>query len=199
MHLDYVPLLRVQRELQGLPRNYDRFRQYLGTIFARDKSVVELPPLLYMNPMGKDHVTALLDALLALDADGVGAHAAAEASARLADVPGEFKATLVVADDLMGGWTNRYDYEFTLRFKCGPAPERLPRWAKDFWVAGLLWSSEAASERAAREAMLTAAYRLAYTYRHGPARTLRDMLAQEGHVMALAGCAGPVLDSDDIE
>ena len=34
--------------------------------------------------------------------------------------------------------------------------------------------------------------------RHGPARTLRDMLAQEGHVLRAAGCAGPVLDAEDI-
>ena len=63
--------------------------------------------------MGKDHVTALLDALLALDADGVGARAASDASATLPDVPGEIKIALVVADDLMGGGTNRYDYEYT--------------------------------------------------------------------------------------
>ncbi|MBI4600531.1 MAG: hypothetical protein HY721_01085, partial [Planctomycetes bacterium] len=45
----------------------------------------------------------------ALDADGVAARAASEAAARLANEPGDFKVTLVVADDLMGGWTNRYD------------------------------------------------------------------------------------------
>jgi hypothetical protein len=33
---------------------------------------------------------------------------------------------------------------------------------------------------------------------HGPARTLREMLAQEGQVMALAGCSGPTLDAEDI-
>jgi hypothetical protein len=33
---------------------------------------------------------------------------------------------------------------------------------------------------------------------HGPARTLRQMLAQEGQVMALAGCSGPTLDAEDI-
>jgi hypothetical protein len=49
-----------------------------------------------------------------------------------------------------------------------------------------------------REAVLTAVYRLAYTQRHGPARTLRDMLAQEGQVMARAGCTEPVLDADDL-
>ena len=136
---------------------------------------------------------------LALDADGVAARAAAEASARLADVPGDFQAGLVVADDLMGGWTNRYDYEFTLRFGPRPLPGRLGPKADagdGFWVTGVLWSSEAPTERAVREAILTAAYRVAYGHRHGPARTLRDMLAQEGHVMAMAGCAGPVLDEE---
>jgi hypothetical protein len=41
-----------------------------------------------MNPMAKDHVTALLDAYLAIDGDGVGARAAAEAAVQMADVPG---------------------------------------------------------------------------------------------------------------
>jgi hypothetical protein len=156
-----------------------------------------------MNPMGKDHVTALLDVLLAMDADDIGARAATEASVQLADVPGDFKVGLVVADDLLGGGTNRYDYEFTFRF--GPdhfrshrsSPER-PRWLKDLWIMGVIWSSEAPSERAVREAILTAAHRMAYVLRHGAARTLRDMLAQEGQVMALAGCTGPVLDAEDI-
>jgi hypothetical protein len=206
MELAYVPLLRVQRELQCLPRNYARFRQYLRTMLSRDG--LELPPLGIMNPMGKDHVTALLDGLLAMDADGVGARAAADASAALRDVPGEFKIALVVADDLMGGWTNRYDQEFDFRF--GPAhrplerdPDspsgfRLPRWLKHFWFTSVLWSSEPPSERAAREAILLPAYRFAYVHRHGPARTLRSLLTQEGQVMAAAGCAGPVLDEEDI-
>jgi len=75
----------------------------------------------------------------------------------------------------------------------------MPRWLKHLWLNAVVWSSEAPTVRAVREAVLAAAYRTAYLQRHGPARTLRDMLAQEGHVMALAGCAGPVLDSDDIE
>jgi hypothetical protein len=39
---------------------------------------------------------------------------------------------------------------------------------------------------------------MAYQHQHGPARTLREMLAQEGQVMALAGCSGPILDAEDI-
>jgi hypothetical protein len=210
MNLDYIPLLRVMRELHDIPRGQPpgfngmkRFRQYLRTIFPHDETADQLLPLLLMNPLAKDHVTAQLDALLAMDADGIGARVAAEASARLTDVPGDFKAGLVVADDLLGGGTNRYDYKFTLRF--GPdhlrsrsRPPGRPRWLRHLWVMGLLWSSEAPTERAVREAVLTAAYRMAYWQRHGPARTLRGMLAQEGQVMALAGCTGPVLDAEDI-
>jgi hypothetical protein len=197
MQIEYVPLLQVQRELHDIPRGMARFRQYLRTI-TPDRTNVELPSLLIMNPMGKDHVTALQDALLAMDADGIAAEAAAEAAAELVDEPGDFKATLVIADDLMGGWTNRYATEFTFRFYI-PVPPRRPRGLKHDWITGLLWSSEPASERAVREGILTAIYRMAYFQRHGAARTLRDKLAQEGHVMAQAGCTGPVLDAEDID
>lgn len=204
MQLEYVRLLQAQRDLQGLPRNYARFQQYLRTMIGQDG--IELPPLGIMNPMGKDHVTALLDALLALNADRIATETAAEASAALADVPGDFKIGLVIADDLMGGWTNRYDYEYNFRFAqraFEPDPNssagfRLPRWLKHFWLTGVLWSSEPASEPAVRQAILLPAYRFAYVRRHGPARTLREMLIQEGEVMTRAGCTDPTLDDEDI-
>jgi hypothetical protein len=126
MNLEYVPLVRVMREIQSIPRGQPpdfngkkRFRHYLRTIFDYDRKICKLPLLLAMNPMGKDHVTALLDAYVAMDADGIGARVAAEAGARLADVPGDFKIGLVVCHDLMGGGTNRYDIEFAFRFGGG--------------------------------------------------------------------------------
>ncbi len=124
MKVKYVPLLRIARELQGMPRNYDRFQQYLRTIRTADGNSLERPTLLWMNPMGRDHVTALLDALLAMDADGIAARTAAAACEQLADEPGDFKIALVIADDLMGGWTNRFASEFTVRF--GPDGARFP-------------------------------------------------------------------------
>jgi hypothetical protein len=201
VNLEYVPLLQVQRKLQGIPRDYGRFQQYLRTILNEDRTEVELPPLVVMNPMGKDHVTALLDSLLALDADSIAARTVAEVSTELTSEPGDYKIALVIADDLMGGWTNRYATEFTFRFPRGSisvTESGLPRWLKHFWLTAVLWSSEPATERAVREAIRAATYRAAYWQRHGCARTLHDMLAQEGHVMAKAGCTSPVLDEDDI-
>ncbi len=201
MKLNYFPLLQTQRELQGLPRDDERFRTYLRTMIGHYPPIVQLPSLNFANPMAKEHVTELLDEYLALDADGIAARALADATPELADVPGEYTMTLVVADDLKGGWTNRYDYEFMLR---GPyaavAPEApLPKWVDRAWLAALLWSSEPASARAVREAVLAVVYRAAYVQQYGYASTLRDFLAQEGAVMARAGCVGPVLDEEDID
>jgi len=198
MKITYVPLLPVQQGLQALPRNYARFQQYLRTVMNADRSGPELTPLLMANPMGKDHVTALLDALLALDADGIAARSAAETVADVVGEPGEFDAGLVVVDDLMGGWTNRYAAEYTIRFQSGPPPEDPPAWMTRRWLFGALWSSEPATEQAVREAMKAAVYRMAYVQRHGLARTLRDKMAQEGQVLAAAGCTTPTLDADDV-
>src|SRR5438105_726123 len=112
MQLQCIPLLKVQRDLHEIPLGMARFRQYLRTVLNHDGSDVELAPLLTVNPMGREHVNRLLDALLAIDADRIGAEAAAEASAHVSDVAGSYKATLIVADDLKGGWTNRYACEY---------------------------------------------------------------------------------------
>jgi hypothetical protein len=195
VNLDYVPLLQIQRDLHLIPRGMERFERYLGKLPDRDGSDVVVP-LLVVNPMAKDHVLHLLDALIAFDADAIGARAAADAAATLGDVPGRFKTAVVVADDLMGAGTNRHACEYDLRF--GPVGAR-PSSRTRNWLTGVLWSSEAPTERAVREAVLTAAHRVAYGHAHAPGRTLRDKLAQEGYVMARAGCAGPCLDPGEIE
>ncbi len=201
MNITYVPLLQIQRDLHGLPRNRERFLKYLRTIGSRDGNTLELPSLLIMNPMGLEHVTAHLDALLAMDADTIAAQAVADAERELATSSGDFKAALVIADDLKGGWTNRFATEYTLRFPKGPAvpnDKPLPRWAKDFWITGVVWSSETPTAKSVREAMMTAVHRIACLQVHGCPQILRDKLAQEGAIMAKAGCTEPVLDAEDI-
>ncbi len=74
----------------------------------------------------------------------------------------------------------------------------MPRWLKHRWLTSVLWSSEPATERAVREAVLTTVHRAAYLGRHGSARTLRERLDQEGHVLCAAGCDGPVIDAEDL-
>jgi hypothetical protein len=102
MELEFVPLLQIQRDLHGMPRGMERFREYLRVMLNEQGTDVRLPPLVMMNPMGKDHVTTLLDALLALDAEGAARRAVDEAATRLRDLTGTYKIGLVIADDAMG-------------------------------------------------------------------------------------------------
>ena len=53
MRLEYEPLLRIQREIQGMPFGRERFRAYLRKIWNCYETDFELIPLLVANPMGK--------------------------------------------------------------------------------------------------------------------------------------------------
>lgn len=192
MKLEWVPLLEVQRELQRLPRGMERFREYLRVMLNEDGDDLRLPPLVAMNPLGRDHVTAVVDALLALDAEAVARDALAQATSRVADVPGEYQLGFAVADDVMGGWTNRCASEFALLAANQATLKR-------GWLTVVLWASETPTARMVRESVLTVVYRTAYLHRHGRARTLLEMMAQEGEALALAGCTEPSLDADDRE
>jgi hypothetical protein len=191
MKLEFVPLLQIQRDLYSIPRGQERFHAYLETVLNQEASVVELLPLVVMNPMGKDHLPALLDQLIALDVEGMADQMIREASEQLPDSPGEFKVGLVLADDRQGGWTNRYATEFTARFETQQSLKR-------GWLSALLWSSEDPSLQRVREAILTTVYRAAYIQQHGIAQTLGEMVAQEGYAMARAGCLTPQLEPEDL-
>src|SRR5262245_28686122 len=190
MQLTFVPLLQIQRDLYSLPRSMERFNKYLETMTDADSGDLKLP-LVAMNPMGKEHVPALLDGWIALGADDLAARAVAEASRRVHEVPGEYKVGLVISDDVKGGWTNRYFNEFANRFQTRALDRR-------GWFTGLLWTSEVPSADAACEAASASVYRGAYILQHGYAHTLREMLSQEGYATANAGCTEPILEPDDL-
>ncbi|NJK48708.1 hypothetical protein HC931_11465 [Candidatus Gracilibacteria bacterium] len=200
MKIEFVPLLQLQRDLYNIPRGQERFRVYLETMLDADASAIKLPPLAVMNPMGKEHIPAMLDTLLAMNSDTIAdraiAHRAAakpiaEALDGFEEDSGTLKLGLVVADDLMGEWTNRYTSEFSDRFETKHSLKR-------GWLSGTLWTSEVPSIPKVREVTLTTVYRAAYIRRYGFARTLQEMLNQEGYAMAMAGCRQPNLDADDL-
>ena len=199
MTLTFVPLLRVQRELYAMPRGMERFREYLRTMVNAETGDLALP-LVAMNPMGKDHVPALIDDYLAMDAEAIGEASVASAVAAIAAEHGamgakadrtDYRVALVVSDDLKGGWTNRWASEYSHRIDGAAITKR-------GWLVGILWTSEPASEQNVREAVLTSLYRAAYLQTHAAPATLGEMLDQEGYAMARAGCTTPQLDDDDL-
>ena len=186
MKLEYVPLLATQREHYGLPGGAERFQEYLRTMIDPETSRLRLP-LSAMNPMSADHGPELLDALSTLGADEIGARAAAEAGAAVAEEPGEFRVGLVVSDDASGGWTNRTTAELAQRRGEDGLLER-------GWITGILWTSQRYDQAAIREEVLTSVFRAAHIAKRGPARTLREILLQEGNAMRMAGARNPALE-----
>ena len=190
MKVEIFPLLEKQRELYRIPRGMERFHSYLREMIDPESRDLRLP-LVAMNPMGKDHIPALLDRLIALGAENAAAQAIEEAAPRLKEIPGDYRLALVLSDDAMGGWTNRHTSEYSHRFENGPLLRR-------GWLVGVLWTSAPPALETVREAVLTAVYRAAYIQQHGPAGNLRERMAQEGYAMAMAGCKAPHLNAAEI-
>lgn len=195
-HLSPLPLLQTQRDLYDLPRGFERFQTYLAAM--RDGDELALPPLGIANPMARPHVAERLDALIAQGAEAAAERALAYAEARLAGVDGWVRVGLVVADDAMGGWTDRYLSEARQRFlkeyAPGPGADGV-RWS---WTTVLLWSSEAPDNADIARETLSSVYRTLHKLRFGPPATLRALLLQEGRAAAFAG-ATPTLTGDDLE
>jgi hypothetical protein len=141
-----------------------------------------------MNPMGKDHIPALIDEYIALGAEEIAEQAIASVNVNWKR---DYKVCLVVSDDLKGGWTNRWASEYGHRIEGAAITKR-------GWLTGILWTSEPASADRVREAVLTSIYRAEYLQTHAVPKTLGAMLDQEGYAMARAGCTAPSLDDEDL-
>src|SRR4051794_22188219 len=129
--LMHVPLLRIARDLYDVPRGGERFQAYLRLMTGGPDDAIL--PLVSLNPMGREHVPAALDALLALDADGIAAQATVEAGRRLGNLNIDLRVGLSLADDVAGGWTHWSLTDAGHRFALAAALKR--RWAVVlFWA-----------------------------------------------------------------
>lgn len=193
MNLSLLPLLHVQRDLYTIPRGGERFRTYLATMTNGTDDLVL--PLTGMNPMGKEHVAALLDDLLAINAEAIATAAINEAIPRLSAISGNRDIALVVTDDAQGSWSNRYFAEFPppLASTRRRAKQRSLRWA-----VVPIWTSERWTARAIREAVLTAIYRSAYIEHFGFPATLQQVMTVEGFAAVFADAEYPSLPPDDL-
>ena len=180
MRVTYLPVLQILRELYLQPRDMQRFRRYIASLTGGSDDVVL--PIGLANPMAKEHAVVKIDELLAIGADEVGAQAAAEADARLRRVAADvvIKASVVLVDDVGGGWTNRFTSEASVRFPGRGALKRP-------FATALAWTSESPTAEQIWLETLAAIYRVAYHQRRGLPRSLAAMLDQEGLAGVFAG------------
>ena len=134
-------------------------------------------PLPLFNPMGKDHVAAMLDRLIGARAEDTAREALARVADRLSEdaLGGATRVALVVADDAGGGWTDRFLSDEQVRFQSRALRKR-------GWAVTVLWTGDPPHAHAPERidaATAEAVNRLAYQRRHGEPRLLRDRLLQE--------------------
>jgi hypothetical protein len=193
MRISYMPVLGILRELYLQPRNMQRFRNYVAMLTGGGDDVVV--PIGVANPMAKEQAVATIEKLLELGAEEIGAEAARDAAERLARVEigdVEIKASVVLADDVGGGWTNRYTTEAMVRFPSRGALKRP-------FATALVWTSETPTAATLREEVLAAIYRVAWQQRHQRLPTaLVARLDQEGLAALFAG-ARPWLTGADLD
>lgn len=190
----YVPLLEIQREIYQLPRGMERFREYVKTLLNAQGDDLELVPMVAMNPMAKEHVLAYVEQLLSMNAEDTAQSALAQAQIRLPSFPEPWKVSLIVLDDLRGGWTNRYTTLFADWAMTERSRANFLRYA---WVSVGLWTSELPSPGGIRREVFAQAYQALWALRRSKARTLRQVLRQEGFALAFAG-QKPWLEPDEL-
>ncbi len=187
------PLLVLMRDYHRLPFTAERFEMYLKLAAgdAQRAADISKPPLVYMNPMGKEHVLKALEGWIALEAEDLVRATLIEATRRLElDLP-PLKVGLVIVDDLKGGWTNRHFNDAGFRFK-------LEGIRKTGWIPIPLWSSEIPNLESLRLEVLENCARVANFWERGEPTTLMAMMRQEGYVAKFAGRV-PGLSADDLE
>ncbi|WP_395143198.1 hypothetical protein [Armatimonas sp.] len=184
MPFEYVPLLRKQLELYMLPRGFERFQSYIKTIINETGDDVALAPLVWMNPMGKEHCNALMEQYLSreIDAERLAQETLAEFATDAA-----LRVSLVLVDDAKGGWTNRTDYEYKLRTQLGATLRR------SHWLSLMLWTSATPSPEIVVETTRITLRRALHVLAHGDPKTLQEILAQE----AIAQTKYPALAPDE--
>jgi len=186
VRISYLPVLATLRELYSQPRNMQRFRSYLAALTGGTDDVIL--PIVVANPMAKEHAIGKLDELFALGAEDIGANATAEAAERLVgqvSLDVEVKASLVLADDVGGGWTNRYTTEASVRFPGRGALKRP-------FAMALVWTSETPEVAQLHQDVMAAIYRVVHQQRRGLPSSLRSMLRQEGLAAVFAGARADV-------
>jgi hypothetical protein len=175
MKFQLVPVIDRMLELYSIPIGMERFNAYIRLLEGDKKGDLSLPIVNY-NPMAKPHVSEKLKELRELNAEEI-------ISKTLEKINTEFKddfpisVVLNLADDLMGGWTNRYTTDYDSRF-------RIQAYVKRNFCAPLFWSSENYSAKLVEERTTEACRRMIYRMQHEQPVTLKEHVLQENFALA---------------
>lgn len=182
MTFELLPTLSAMYALYQKPRSVRRFQHdYLQLLQGNTKGDLVMP-IGNWNPMAKEHLLEKISAMQALDAEGYLAHILQGLNSTLAREYGHrvIRVSICIADDLLGGWTNRYTTDYDNRFKINALLQRN-------FCTPIFWSSEDYDLEKIRLRTLAACYRSVYWLNKPKPQTLHEHLQQEMFVAQKTG------------
>ncbi|MCU0444611.1 MAG: hypothetical protein MUE85_06795 [Microscillaceae bacterium] len=173
MRFELLPILDQMLDLYQKPRGFERFKEYLKTLQGDTEADLAIP-ISGFNPMAKEHILDKLGELKALDIEKIMENALLDLNKKLQNHNEHrfFKLAFNLADDLKGGWTNRYTSDYDSKFK-------IQALLKRGFCVPIFWASEAFSQSLILERTLEYAYRSIYWLQNPKPQTLQEHLQQE--------------------
>lgn len=173
MTFSLLPTVDLMLDLYEQPRTFERFQEYLKALQGDAGGDLALP-IHGFNPMAKEQVAENLATLKALGAEQVMGEALLELNQFLKNDPrrDNFQVALNLADDLKGGWTNRYTTDYDSKFNFRGIFSR--RFCTPFF-----WTSEMYSPQMIRQRTLEYAFRSLRWLDCPNPQTLGEHISQE--------------------
>lgn len=176
MKFETYPIISTMLSLYEQPRTVERFKEYIKTLQGTTKNDLAVP-ISGFNPMAKEHVSQKLKELQSLKAEEILTKTLSEINNDIKTVDGNtiFKVMLNLADDKMGGWTNRYTTDYDSKFK-------LNAFIKRGFCTPYFWTSELYSKEIITTRIEEYVYRTLFWIENGKVKTLEDHIHQERYV-----------------
>jgi hypothetical protein len=153
-------------DLYSLPLGQSRFETYLSLLKGGTKGDLILPIGGY-NPMAKGHVLDKLNEAKKLDVESIMMYVCESI-----DSNRDYKVAFTLADDVGGGWTNKYTTDFSSKFDLHALYTR--RFCTPYF-----WSSEILTKELIIHRTKQQCYRSIHQEEKGRLKTLEDHVVQE--------------------
>ena len=110
-----LPILDTMIEFYEQPRTPERFNRYLALLRGNTKDDLAFP-IGGFNPMAKEHVLEKLLQLKQLRVETIISETLADLNIQLS-ASEKIQVAFNLADDLHGGWTNKFSSDYSSNFK----------------------------------------------------------------------------------
>lgn len=192
MKFEILPTIDTMLELYEKPRSIERFQEYISILQGTTKDLVV--PIAGFNPMAKEHLLNRLAALKDMKAEALMQDVIDEMNLEQRNEPDlkVIKVALNLADDLKGGWTNRYTTDYDSKFKINAIVKRN-------FCTPLLWASEPFSEMLIRRRTLEYVMRTIYWQANTNPKTLKEHIDQEIFVAKKRNYESEIINSTEFE